>query len=287
MLRDNRGLRGVLGVLDLSAASDEDRAADAGAQAAWDHARRRGPLRSGDRVTATRFVVDRDSYQAPSPTVNATPIVSLQRYLAAPNLAADYLALFEPEAYDDFFAMADLPRAAGADFDVGGRRYGLFTHDFRQVPVDALITLWTERALAQDFVPAAPPHVPPILVLSQHDFAEAVRQALRDLHERARLAKNPLRRARLVRDHVKGDADDHDVLASLVREAIDTLRQNPKDHDRFLAVERTYLVPAPNQEIAAERLGRPFSTYRRHLTQGVERIVTWLWEREIRGPDTG
>jgi hypothetical protein len=287
VLRDNRGLRGVIGVFDLTAASDDDRAADAGVQAAWDHARRLGPLRSGERVTATRFLVDRDTYQAPSPTMNATPIVSLQRYVAMPNIACDYLALFEPEAYDNFFAMADLPRAAGADFVVGGRRYGLFAHDFRQVPVNALVELWTERSLAQEFVPSAPPHLPAILVLSPQEFADAVRQALRDLNDSARLARNPLLRARLVRDRVDGDAPHPAALAALLREAIDTLRRHPKDHDRLLAVERTYVNPAPSQEIAAERLGRPFSTYRRHLTQGVERIVDWLWQREVHGPEPG
>ena len=28
-------------------------------------------------------------------------------------------------------------------------------------------------------------------------------------------------------------------------------------------------------------LGLPFSTYRRHLTRGVERVVDWLWQREL------
>jgi hypothetical protein len=37
------------------------------------------------------------------------------------------------------------------------------------------------------------------------------------------------------------------------------------------------------QEAAAERLGLPFSTYRRHLTTGVERVTGWLWQRELHG----
>jgi hypothetical protein len=53
------------------------------------------------------------------------------------------------------------------------------------------------------------------------------------------------------------------------------------------AVERTYLRPAPNQEAAAELLGLPFSTYRRHLTQGVSRLVAHLWELEIYGTVAG
>ena len=54
-------------------------------------------------------------------------------------------------------------------------------------------------------------------------------------------------------------------------------------------MERTYLRPAPTQEAAAELLGLPFSTYRRHLSQGVGRIVAWLWDRELYGaaPEPG
>ena len=37
------------------------------------------------------------------------------------------------------------------------------------------------------------------------------------------------------------------------------------------------------QEAAAEVLGLPYSTYRRHLAQGVARIVAWLWDREVYG----
>jgi hypothetical protein len=286
-LRDSCGLRGVLGVIDLTAASDQDRAADPGAQAAWDHAYKHAPLRSGERVTQMRFVIDRDVYQAPSPTMNAAPIVNLQRHFATPNLAGDYLTLFEPERYNDYFALADFPRAAGADFVVDGRRYGLFVHDFRQVPVDALVELWTERALAQDFVPAAPTRAPAMLILSQRDFAEAVRQALRDLCDPLLLAKNPLQRSRVVRNRINGNAPDSSALAALLREAIDCLRRHPRDEKRLRAVERTYVNPAPSQEVAADLLGLPFSTYRRHLTQGVERIVAWFWEREIHGPDSG
>ncbi len=50
------------------------------------------------------------------------------------------------------------------------------------------------------------------------------------------------------------------------------------------ALDRTYLRPAPTQEAAADLLGLPFSTYRGHLTRGVERVVDWLWQRELYGP---
>jgi AAA ATPase domain len=129
---------GFLALMDLTRASSQDIAADPGARAAWDYARRHAPPRPGELVTQSRFIIDREAYQGPSPTLNATPILTMQRYLQTPKLAWDFLTLAEPERWDDYFAAADLPRVAGADFWVAGRRYGLFAHDFRQVPVDAL-----------------------------------------------------------------------------------------------------------------------------------------------------
>jgi hypothetical protein len=279
-------VRGVLALLDLTAAGEPDRSADPGAQAAWDYANRRAPPRAGELITQTRFIVDRDAYQAPSPTLNAAPIVTLQRYLASPQLAWDFLTLHEPEQWDDYFALADLPRADGADFVVGGRRYGIYGHDFRRMPVDALMELWTERALAQD-VAMQPPALDHLFVLSQADFGDAVRQGLRDLHRPELLARNPLLRTRLVRDYAGAHEPGADTLAGLLRDAIECLSQHPRDDKLLRAVDRTYLRPAATQEAAAHMLGVPFSTYRRHLSQGVSRVVAWLWERELYGVGSG
>jgi hypothetical protein len=275
-------LRGFIALLDLTAASAADRAADPGAQAAWERANTPGAVRAGEIVTQTRFVIDRQAYQAPSPTVNAIPVVTLQRYLHTPSLAFDLLTLADPDQWNDYFALADLPRVEGGDFTVGDRRYGLFCHDFRAVPVDALLELWTERALTQDITkpPARPPDV---LVLSQPDFADAVRRALHDLHRPDLLARSPLLRTRLLRERSGSTDPTAGDLDTVIREAIATLRQHPRDDKLLRAVERTYLRPAATQEAAAAVLGLPFSTYRRHLTRGVARIVSWCWEREVYG----
>jgi hypothetical protein len=237
-------------------------------------------------ITQTRFVVDRDGYQGPSPTLNATPVATLLRYLKTPRLAWDFLALHEPEPWDDYFALADLSRAPGADFVVGGRRYGLFGHDFRRVPVDALMELWIERALAQDVARSPEPiHEP--LVLSQADFSDAVRHGLRDLHRPDLIARNPLLRTRLAHDVAGMKPPDAKVLESLLLAAVDTLRRHPRDDKLLRAVERTYVRPAPTQEAAAQLLGLPFSTYRRHLSQGVHRVVAVLWDHELYGTTPG
>ena len=279
---EDDAVRGVIALLDLTAATEDDRAADPAAQAAWDHAHAAAPPRPGEVVGLARFAVDRDGYQVPSTTFNAVPVVTLQRQLATPALAWDYLLLHEPDALDEFFAFADLPRVPGADVEVGGRRYGLFGHDYRQMPVDVLVRLWAERALAQDPTLRLGP-TSQVQVLSQAEFADAARQALRDLHRPDLLARNPLLRTRVVRDHAGDREVDVATLDAVMRAAIATLANQPRDDKLLRAVEQTYLDPAPTQEAAAARLDLPFSTYRRHLTQGVDRVVSWLWDHEVYG----
>ncbi len=279
----DRLIGGFLALLDLTRASAEDIVADPGARAAWEFAGQHAPPRPTDSVTQTRFIIDREVYQGPSPTLNAAPILTMQRYLSTPNLAWDFLTLAEPERWDEYFASADMPRAAGADFWVGTRRYGLFAHDFRRVPVDGLLELVTERALNQDVAPSAHTVEPALLVLSQPEFDDSVRQALRDLRRPDLLARNPLLRTRLARDHGDEQVAGAATLEALVDDALGALREHPRDNKLWRAVERTYVRPAATQERAAAALGLPFSTYRRHLTQGVDRIVAWMWDREVYG----
>ena len=70
--------------------------------------------------------------------------------LARDTQRCELVALAEPDRWNEYFAAGDLPRAEGADFSVGDRRYGLFAHDFRTAPVDVWVERWTELALAQD-----------------------------------------------------------------------------------------------------------------------------------------
>ena len=120
-------------------------------------------------------------------------------------------------------------------------------------------------------------------MLSQPEFDQAVRQALRDLRRRDLLVRNPLLRTRLVRDRAGTEEPSAATLEALVCAAVETLREHPRDDKLWRAVERTYVRPAATQERAAAALGLPFSTYRRHLTQGVDRVVAWLWDLEVYG----
>ena len=70
------------------------------------------------------------------------------------------------------------------------------------------------------------------------------------------------------------------ALQQLLREAAETLESNPRDQKLSRVIRHTYLEPLATQELVAERLDLPFSTYRHQLGRAVARIGAWLWLRE-------
>jgi len=59
------------------------------------------------------------------------------------------------------------------------------------------------------------------------------------------------------------------------------LGEDPRQRKAHRALVATFLSGAHTQEAAAERLGLPFSTYRRHLIRGLEVLCSLLWRREL------
>ena len=112
--------------------------------------------------------------------------------------------------------------------------------------------------------------------MSRETFADAVRAALRDLGRLDLLAGNPLLALRQVRERGGGP----EALRATLSDAAAVLSGHPRDEKLFRAIDRTYLRPAATQERAAELLGLPFSTYRRHRREGLARIIELLWAHE-------
>src|SRR5581483_7779707 len=220
------------------------------------------PLRSGERLMHHRYWMSREGYQDRT-AVTLAAAVGGSRWLTTPGLAWTLLAVADPDRWEPHFAIIGFPRAPEADFEVGGRRFGVFAHDWR---VESPLA-WIERKGQLD--PAVKPAPEPLdsrsrvplVVLSQPDFEAAVRRALRDFTRPAGLATNPLLRSRVAAEHA-GGVPTPATLQALLREAAATLRASPRDEKLYRAVRRTYLQPAATQELAAELLGLPFSTYR-------------------------
>ena len=286
---------GAMLLLPLHELGPDDADDDPAVAAALAELARRPPLRDGERATHLRFWLAADAYQAPGPVQNVIAGRLALHYLTTGGLALTLMPFADPGFWDVFCTYTDFHRVPAADFTVGGRTFGVYGHDWRAVPLEAWVTLLAERET--EGLPAAPatpltrPDDVALLVMSRDEFAASVRDALRDLQRPDRLARSPLLRSRLVTGRLAGglagqppDGDGPARVAAL-REAIAAaaaaMESSPRDAKGYRALNRTYLHPAGTHEKAAEVLGLPSSTFRRHLAAGLDRLVEILWDREL------
>jgi hypothetical protein len=177
------------------------------------------------------------------------------------------------------------------DVEVDGKTYTLAAHDWRREPSSVLAQHFASvelHGVASDFRADEDT----LLVLSEAAFGEAVRAGLRDYSKPEALSQNPLCRSRVVLEICL--PEPHEPLASpseqrvtrlaaALKLAVQSLAQGARDQKLAQILEHTYIEPAPTQDIAAELVGLPFSTYRRHLATAVARVTSWLWQRETSG----
>jgi hypothetical protein len=275
---------GFLARVSLEATSAADRRLDPAVEAAW-RVLNRNPLRSGETAILFRFWMARDTYQSVSPEQTRLVLNIIQDYLITPGLAFTFVPLADPEFWRMAFEYTDMERLPEADFTVGNRRYGVFGHDWRIRPPLAWFEMLAERELN-----ITPPTrrtrlgANSLIVLSEADFATAVREALRDYTNAAALGDNPLTRSRFVSGRVGKEASQAErsaALRKILQETAETLQESPRRAKFHRAIYHTYFQPAITQEQAAELLDLPFSTYRRHLRSGIEEMTARLWAREI------
>ncbi len=273
-------------LLSLHEADEAALNADPATRAAWEHLKRHAPLRPGEAATHFRFWMARDTYQAVSPIQSLIIVDNVRQCVTLPGLAYTFLACADPDFWEPIFSYAEMKRIAEAEFSVGGRRYGVFGNDWRTLPPLAWLALLAEKEIASSAAEPAAPRArsQPILVLSEADFATAVRDALRFYCDPGALRANPLLRSRVVvgrMDPSAGIEEKIAALRTLVREASESLQSSPRASRAYRALYHTYLHPAPTQEQAADLLDLPFSTYRRHLREGIQRVTEILWRQEL------
>jgi hypothetical protein len=275
---------GFLEILTLTSSTPPaDIEADPGASAIWRYARNHG-LSPDETVSVDRLAIAGDTYQSMGPIwVNLSSTGGFEDLAGSHAMFFLVLAQPLPDVVVEYF---EFIRIDEAEFEVGGRHYVVYAHDWRQLSRATHIERKLQRALGMA-APAAPTEPPPSVALSLEGFTSAMQRALRDLHRPLSLRMNPLLYSRLVSSRISPEVALEErvaVLRKIVREAVERFRQLPRAHKLVRALEATYLVESPAQEIVAERLGLPFSTYRYQLTRAVSRVVDLLWEAEIGAP---
>jgi hypothetical protein len=238
-------------------------------QAILEQVARTAPTRPGERVDIARFLSGVRDYQRDKYALLAGTVTSIITWCTEP-LAWSFLVSNDPEYWGPFFdylgfrplvevAVAGLPHVA----------YGM---DWRRFPVDAWLDLMNEREHHGGTGPPPDSALRP-QPLSRAAFGDAVRSALQNLNRLDRLAACPLVGSGL-------GADAGAVRASVVA-AVGRLAGEPKGDQLRAVLHRTFVRAAPNQEAAAEVLGLPFGTYRRHLSRALDQLTEVLWAVEI------
>lgn len=275
--------RGFIAVLTFGAADLEDaslREIDPRVAAAFDHVLARAPLRPGERM-CVEWWLDYETHMAPGALVSQLSIRDIRTWLGGAGVAwsvyalAAHLDVWEP-------MMGYLAHERGADVALGDASYRLFSHDWRAQGPRAFLAMMAEREILGAEAGPAPPAERPLVVLSQEAFVDAVRAALKAYTDTDALDASPLMRSRVVTEAPPSPDEPHPLRRALTL-ALEQLAVAEKDEHLHAAVKVTFFDPARTQEAAAELLGAAFSTYRRHLAAGVERVAGWLWTREVHG----
>ncbi len=284
VIRDRSGtVHGALCLLRIQPGPDSD--GDPALVAAGRQLAEHPPLRDNDTATLIRFWLAADSYQSVSPVQSLIATQLARHYLLTPGLAVTLLPFAHPEEWEAFCVYADQHRAPAGDFTVGGHLYQAFVHDWRVVPPAAWVAQLSRREVG---AAAGPSTSAPtgLLVMTEQDFATAVRQALKQYSRPDRLRQNALLRCRLITEQLPETAPAAERVALLqatLKAACDTLATAPADRRLHRILVRAYLAPAPSLERAAEVLELPSSTFRRLLTVAVGRVTTVLWLQESGG----
>jgi predicted DNA-binding protein (UPF0251 family) len=265
--------------LRLTAPDDEENAVDPVVAEVWSHVRRMSPLREGEHLAVTRMMSVRGSFPSPVGNLIAARLVTM--VIRSEGMAWTCSVVSDSEKWRHFtiFGEGDALRVS-----VGGRTFGLFLQNWQKVRPETVLEQLRPRRTPPS---RGEPHLPSVrkyAVLSRADFDAAVRSALRSWNRPYALAASPLLPARVV---AEAGGEPVEALRKVLRETVDELDVDAREVKLHRAIAMTFMQNIPTQQAAAERLGLPFSTYRRHLTRGLQRVCDLLWQRELLGASGG
>lgn len=240
------------------------------------------PLRADEQALCARLAVAQGGVFQMSAPIHALQARSFSLWMSQPRLAAFAMTVTMPAHWLPMMNHLDFHAIDPAGFEMDGQHHGTFVHDWRAVPIEDWLGWMASRVGPTPPAAGSTPsrQRPPLQVLSEAAHLEAVHAALKHWHLPAAFEANPLLQTRLVRTARAGEENPGTTLRRLILCETERLSGRPKDTKFFRALDLTYLRPAGSQELAAERLGLPFGTYRYQLRTAVARIAQQLWQQE-------
>jgi hypothetical protein len=265
--------------LRLSRPTDEELSTDPVVAAAWERTQSVMPMRPGEHAAVARFAVDPASYHQPSECMDLMQLRSAASVICDDALVWSVVVTPDPAFWAPTAERSHI-RNAGPPITIDGRQYTLFSQYWGSMSLSA----WSD---AGDDIKLS--RRPKTKAMTQHgstgwtraEFDQAVRNTLRSWRRPDILGDSPMAHSRMVAE--AGGDDPVAALRRIFSSALDTLRDDPRQAKFHRVLTATFLDGAPTQEAAAERLGLPFSTYRRHLARGLSGLSALLWKAETHG----
>ena len=149
---------GLVANLNLQDVTPDDIAADPAVAHAVTYAEQHAPSR-GERMPYGRFWMDAERHQSPTQVFNVVAAASSLAW-NAPGVGWCFVAAANPDAWQPMFTEIHLWRVPEADFEIDGRCYGVFAHDWRAESAQDWLRLKAERASRIEGFPH-PPSRPP------------------------------------------------------------------------------------------------------------------------------
>ena len=241
-------------------------------------------LRQGEQTAIFRMWMAKDTHQQVS-ALQSSIFLSIVQYYFTPGLAVSFLEVVMPEFWKPIMLYGDLYHVPELDFSTNGTPFGFYMHDWRARPPFAWLDLLGKRETGShtDFESEVPPMK--VVVLSEQEFSERVAEALRNFHNNNLLVQNPLARSKMVVSVADADASDATRVAFLkekILSCIQEIEQSPMDGKYHRVLYRSYINPVGSQEKTADFLNMSFSTYRRYLLAGTNRLAEIMWGWELK-----
>jgi hypothetical protein len=238
-------------------------------------------VEDGQLITAFRSWIGRDHYQNVS-GVQSAIFLSIVHWYFSPGLAISLINCANPEFWQQILNYADLSHIPELDHELNEQTHGWYMHDWRQRPPLAWLELMNKKEINEEeaMIPDNRPISPG---LTGHAFVEAVQDALKQVNNPKKIIGNPLLQSRLVQLATEDEPTDINLaltLADKLNKAIASLERSQKDEALHRVLYRTFINPVGSQEQTADFLYMSFSTYRRQVKKGVERIADMLWLEE-------
>lgn len=248
-----------------------------------DYQNRNLHLRQGEQTAIFRMWMAVDTHQQVS-ALQSNIFLTIVQYYFTPALAMSFLSVSHPEFWKMVLSYADLSHVQELDYSSGIVPHGFYSHDWRVRPPLAWLDLLGRRETGSQITPEEEAASVQAVVLSEAEFIDLVAEALRNFHNNNLLLQNGLLRSRMIvneSDPATSDSDRIALLKEKILSAIKNIEESPVDGKYHRVLYRTFMNPVGSQEKTADFLNMSFSTYRRYLAAGAQRVAELLWSIEI------